>query len=334
MLYESPAKCDWVESLPKDYFHRMEACVRRQMPGFFDSLRDDYAQYFLDGYVYGRMSQCYQSVRPWLEASIGDLGEKRVLEVGCGNGSSTAPIAMACKDVIAFDIDPQTLEIARERCRLLGVENVDIRHEDTSWITRYHDDSAAFGGRKIEMVFAYALFEHLLPMERILFLRAVWKQLPVGGHLVTVELPNRLFYFDWHSSQTNFADMLPAELSYLNYGLASERPNVPTDIVARRIGDLDAASRENLFRFGRGASYHEFEFALGHDAYEVVGASQSPDWRKSINREWFYGEHGHDWEAVLSKILQAGTPPIHPAFAAPSLDLILEKKGEAATDRG
>ena len=49
---------------------------------------------------------------------------KRVLEIGCGIGTDTMNFARAGADVTAVDLSDRSLEIARERARVLGVTNV------------------------------------------------------------------------------------------------------------------------------------------------------------------------------------------------------------------
>jgi S-adenosylmethionine-dependent methyltransferase len=41
---------------------------------------------------------------PWLQRRI-ELSASRIIEVGCGSGSSTAALAMYAREVVGFDID-------------------------------------------------------------------------------------------------------------------------------------------------------------------------------------------------------------------------------------
>src|SRR5262249_25156978 len=137
------------------------------------------------------------------------------------------------KHVHAFDIDAAGLNVARKRCTALGIDNVSIFQRDTSWIGAYTTDPHSICG-DVDVIYAYALLEHLMPLERITFLQAAWRHLPVGGHLIVVECPNRLHWFDWHSSQMPFADSLPAELAFLYNGI-SKRSNIWRSVKAQYV---------------------------------------------------------------------------------------------------
>jgi SAM-dependent methyltransferase len=283
-------------------------------------IAEGYDVFLRDCYIYGRMDQCYSWVMPWIEAAIPDLSHKTVLEIGCGNGTSTAPMAMKARHVHAFDITAAELDVARKRCAALGIRNVTIFHRDTSWINAYAKDPHSICDG-VDVIYAYALLEHLTPLERITFLQAAWRHLPLGGHLIIVECPNRLHWLDWHSSQMPFADTLPSEIAFLYNGI-SKRSNIWSDIKAKDVDQVAACNRERLYRWGRGVSYHEFVLALGYDSFEVTAGPFSPC---AIGRHDFYGPHGVEWEACLKKILQSLDPQIAPEFAAPSLDLILTR---------
>ena len=322
LKYVSPVKTAWAASLPPDYYREMTSAVGELTEGWFSDLdrAEGYDVFLRDCYIYGRMDQCHSWVMPWIEAAVSDLSQKTVLEIGCGNGSSTAPMALKTRHVHAFDIDAEGLDVARKRCALLGISNVSIFHRDTSWIGAYADDPRTIYDGDVDVIYAFALLEHLMPLERITFLQAAWRYLPVGGHLILVECPNRLHWYDWHSSQMPFADTLPAELAFL-YNGASKRSNIWSSVKAKDLGEVAACDREKLYRWGRGVSYHEFVLALG-DRFKVTAGPASAH---AIGRHDFYGVHGAEWEACLVKVLQSLDPPIAPEFAAPSLDLILTK---------
>jgi len=280
-------------------------------------IADGYADYVKARYVFGRMEQSQTSIMPWLKASVPDLEQMTVLEVGCGNGPSTVPLAMACRSVRSFDIGAEGIPIARKRCELLGLKNATFFARDTNWIEEYFLDPGTLG-EDVDMIFCYALFEHLLPFERLKFLIGAWCHLAIGGHLVILETPNRLYYFDWHSSQIPFADQLPPELVYLWNGF-SDRRSIPKDIRANSVEEAEKASVDRLYRFGRGASFHEFYTALGPEAFEVTQTYQ-------LDRRALMGWNA-DYIAVLERQLAEVVPPPPPCFAQPCLDIVLRKVG-------
>lgn len=55
-------------------------------------------------------------------AAVPQTRPKRALEIGCSIGVLTARLAECCEQIVAIDIDPHALALARERCH--GLSNV------------------------------------------------------------------------------------------------------------------------------------------------------------------------------------------------------------------
>ena len=321
MKHQLPQKTAWAESLPASYFEAMSEVIAESTKGWFtDTDRAEGYDKFLQAcFVYGRMDQCMTSVMPWVAAAIPDLANKTALEIGCGNGTSTAPLAMHVRHVRAFDISEEGLIATRKRCDLLGVANVELFYRDTSWIDNYLADPRTLGDTAPDVIFCYALFEHLTPVERIKLLRAAWADLAIGGHFIIVECPNRLHWFDWHSSMLPFADALPKDLALLWYG-HSARTSIWQSIRPSSMEELAAVDRSQLYRFGRGASYHEFEIAIG-GRFTLTAGPFSP---QAINRNNLLG-YDIEWQTALENKLAGLTPPVPRDFAACCLDLVVTK---------
>jgi 2-polyprenyl-3-methyl-5-hydroxy-6-metoxy-1,4-benzoquinol methylase len=321
-MYEVPVMSPWALSLSPLYFEEMNSSIYELTKTWFSEKerQEGYDTYLRACYVYGRMDQCMTCVMPWVTAAIPNFRDLTVLEVGCGNGASTVPIALNAKAVRAFDIDENAVEVAAQRCRLLGVSNVEIFVRDTCWIDAYLDTPQTLSKTPPDVVFCYALIEHLTPIERIKFLKAIWADLKVGGHLIVVECPNRLHWFDWHSSMLPFADWLPEDIALLWYS-QSDRSSIWPQLKPKSFSELQSMDRSQLYRFGRGASFHEFAVGIGLNHFKVTAGPRSP------NAIWRGNMPGYDeyWEKMLTEKLQAMTPPIDPAFAACCLDLIITK---------
>ena len=58
---------------------------------------------------------------PWLN-HICALKDATVLEVGCGTGASTIALAEQGAKVVGIDVDPGSLQVARDRFRLAGLD--------------------------------------------------------------------------------------------------------------------------------------------------------------------------------------------------------------------
>jgi SAM-dependent methyltransferase len=197
-------------------------------------------------------------------------------------------MALEARKVIAFDIDARSIEAASRRCNLFELTNVTLLERDTSWIDAYSQDSNSITAESVDLIFCYALLEHLLPPERIKFLSAAWRHLKPGGHLVIVECPNRLTSYDWHTGKQYFTDWLPDDLLMAWYGRYSDsavsESNRAPDIVT-----AGTMSRDPLYRNGRGVSFHEFELAIGLQniivSAEAPGRTQpgyDPAWEEAL----------------------------------------------------
>lgn len=101
----------------------------------------------------------------------------RVLELGCGSGRLTVPMAATGLEVVGGDLSDPMLARARELARERGV-NIETRHLDM----RDFD----LGGRQFDTVFIAAnSIMHLLTAEDFAgFFRAVARHLAPGGRLL------------------------------------------------------------------------------------------------------------------------------------------------------
>jgi 2-polyprenyl-3-methyl-5-hydroxy-6-metoxy-1,4-benzoquinol methylase len=310
----------WSLQFPQSYFTEMGRVIDDMTATWFSErdVDEGYADYVKVRHVFGRMEVAQQQIMPWVLQSIPDLADKTVLEIGCGTGPSTVPLALAAKHVHAFDLDAKCVAVAKQRMELLNINNVTLFHRTVDWTKAYANDSTVLSG-PVDVILCYALLEHLLPLERMDLLVGAWKHLAVGGYLVIIECPNRLYPFDWHSSQLPFMDQLPEELSYLWNGFSS-RSSIPKDITANSRAAAALCNRDRLYRFGRGASFHEFHVALGPDAYRVVNTQNPP--QRSTFAGW-----NDTYIAMLATQLAALNPPVSSRFAQPCLDLVLQKTG-------
>jgi 2-polyprenyl-3-methyl-5-hydroxy-6-metoxy-1,4-benzoquinol methylase len=323
-LYREWLPGPWVRALPNDFISAMTSVVVEEAAGRFNAGQEasGLADYCRARNIFGRMEEAQRDVMPWLLSAIPDFNEKNVLEIGCGTGSATVPLAMAGRHVWAFDLSESAVEVARKRCTILRCDNVILSTRGKDWIDRFGENPVDLCPAA-DVIFCYAAFEHLLPIERLKLLLGSWKHLPIGGYLVIVETPNRLWWFDWHSTLLPFADQVPSEIGYLWNGF-SGRDVLPKEITANSLAEAQSRDEERLYRFGRGASFHEFYVALGPGAFEVVeGEIPHPLLRDKVPT-WNDG-----YIATLAQQLGNVSPPVHRAFARPCLDLVIRKTGAA-----
>ncbi|MGA2253742.1 MAG: class I SAM-dependent methyltransferase [Thermoguttaceae bacterium] len=292
---------------------------RKLRETFFQGFSDEFlaspdGQVHVRLQLYERMLDTETYTIPWIEAGF-PLSDATVLEIGCGSGNSTVPIARRARRVIAWDINDLALEVARARAEFFGLGNVEFRPAlPGDWIA---SATRHIQGVKFDFVYLHAVMEHLTIGERIMLLAALWQALPVGGAIGIYETPNRLNFFDWHSSCEPFMDWLPPKLACLYWG--KKHYEHFSDNLPFAVEDLSQYNVENeaaLYRHGRGVSYHEFDLAIGLDKFKVVA-----DFSTTIERDLSHKRN--DYTDVLASILAKANVPR--GFASPSLDLVLQK---------
>jgi 2-polyprenyl-3-methyl-5-hydroxy-6-metoxy-1,4-benzoquinol methylase len=215
---EESWQSEWLNTVPENYFEvfgEYLADVHFPAEGFRVDPALDWCRREFDIQLFVRMQQAELVFVPWLLEAI-DLEGKRVLEIGCGTGSSTVPIARRAGSVVACDISSDSVKTNRLRADLMGVQNVNYELFSGDWLSEPTVKWPA-PPEQFDVVVCYALIEHLLVNERLNFLTDLWARLKPGGVLVVYETPNRLFPLDWHSSGCLFAQVLPDDLTALYY---------------------------------------------------------------------------------------------------------------------
>jgi 2-polyprenyl-3-methyl-5-hydroxy-6-metoxy-1,4-benzoquinol methylase len=259
----------------------------------------------LAAHLNGRLESDRRLVIPWLDQAK-PLSNTRILEIGCGTGSSTVALAEQGAKVVGIDIDQDALPVAKDRCRAYGVEAVFHAMNSTAM-------AEVFQEKSFDFVIFFASLEHMTITERLAALRDAWRLLPIGGMLVIVETPNRLWFYDGHTSMLPFFHWLPNELAF-KYSAFSPRENF-----RELYREYTPSSEEHFLRQGRGASFHEFDLAIrpARDLKVVSSLSTFHGMRHKPQRSLL----DRRYKAMLRRIY----PDIHEGFCDDTLFLIIEK---------
>jgi len=189
----------------------------------------------------------------------------KILDYGCGAGSSTVALARLfprAERILGVDFVPELLEIARERARHHALHNVDFK--------RTHESGAGIhNGEQFDLVFLNAVYEHLLPDERVPVLASTWASLRTGGSLILNQTPHRWFPVESHTSGLPLLNYVPDPIAHWMIRTFSTR-------------SIRTASWDQLLRAGvRGASVSEIRRNLL--AIDGSAALRAP---VSIARSW------------------------------------------------
>lgn len=274
-------------------------------------LNTDIGKSDLEDHVFRRLENNRRYVIPWLNNSV-NLLNTRVLELGCGTGSSTLALAEQGCRVTAVDIDDKALIDAKKRCEIYGVK-ADFYQANVTEV------GTLFPGKKFDLIIFWACLEHLTHEERMLAMEQTWHMLPKDGLWCITDTPNRLWFYDFHTSLLPFFFWLPDELA-IKYTHFSPRQRFRESFIDSKGQDED---KINLSRWGRGVSYHEFELTMKPlDELDIVSCMSLFNRQQRLLANFkFRISSSFRFESLLIKL----HPKLHPGFCQENLDLIIRK---------
>jgi 2-polyprenyl-3-methyl-5-hydroxy-6-metoxy-1,4-benzoquinol methylase len=138
-----------------------------------------------------------------------DFEGKRILDFGCGSGSSTVALAsfFPSAEIIAIDVVEGNIPVARERARHYGVSNATFRVSPSP--IELPSDIGPF-----DFIVLSAVYEHLLPNERRALLPQLWRSLRRDGILFLNQTPHRYYPLEYHTTGLPFLNYLPDPIAY------------------------------------------------------------------------------------------------------------------------
>ncbi|GAA3641606.1 class I SAM-dependent methyltransferase [Flavivirga jejuensis] len=258
----------------------------------------------LNGQLFERLAYNRNRIAPWLN-SIKGLKGANILEIGCGTGISTLALSEQGANVTGIDVDEGALNVAKDRMKMAGF--------DTELHLMNADEiKENFKTKKFDFIIYYAVLEHMTIKERLSSLKQAWDILPEGSFLSVIETPNRLWYYDSHTAAMPFYDWLPDELAFY-YSKFSDRKNFKDSY-----RELNDDNMMKFLRWGRGASYHEFEIAIAPlKDLNVVGSLMQFE-KTTLFKAGIKGMRHIKFLKSLNKNLHSG-------FCYPYLDIVLKK---------
>jgi 2-polyprenyl-3-methyl-5-hydroxy-6-metoxy-1,4-benzoquinol methylase len=286
-----------------------DALVRTALLEDFPRIREMLPEpYYLD-----RLGSAIFYRMPWLLGLGKDLSQLNVVELGCGRGLKAIPWSRLFRSYLGVDLDPEVIGFARRAAQLAGRPNLEFHAGNAADAVR---EPARFGitGR-IDVVVLYAVVEHLTPPERKQVLGLCREVVQDGGMVVFCETPNRLIPHDGHSTYLHFFQTLPPEIA-IEYIKRSPRAHAVEAVT----------DEESLYRWGQGASYHEFDLWLAGADGKLPGIladgwSHWPICDEPLRRD----------ELALNEYLETHGPLAPPAFARYWLDAVFDGAAPAGS---
>ena len=252
----------------------------------------------MDDHMFGRLSAFRHRAIPWLDTLV-PLQQSKVLEIGCGTGCTS--IALAEQGCKLTSIDVSDTAMARKRCEIYGL-SVNILNLNATQICELGDE--------FDLIIFSDSMEHMTYQERILSIKSAWDMLNNNGFIVVSGAPNRLHYYDRHSSLLHFYHWLPDEIA-MQYSKYSPRDD------CARIGNDEM----KFIRFGRAVSYHEFEIALNKRCCDMECYCM-----QSFLHTIFFSSVAHRSEYKFRNTLKKfGPPNIPDGFYYEQLQIAIKK---------
>jgi 2-polyprenyl-3-methyl-5-hydroxy-6-metoxy-1,4-benzoquinol methylase len=289
---------------------RVEASLRQNyFSADQDYLSSDEGQRDLQNHLSGRLDNFRNTVIPWLNSARALKGAS-ILEIGCGTGSSTIALAEQGATVTAIDILETSLSVARERCQVYGLRT-DLSNMNATEVHK------VFFGHHFDFIIFFAALEHMTHDERMIAMNHTWNMLSKGDLWCVIETPNRLWYYDGHTSLLPLYNWLPDELAF-KYSQFSPRQSF-----RNQYREISEEAMRHFLRRGRGVSFHEFELTMDRaNKLDVVSSLPIFLRRHCILRDilWRLTTDSR-YVSLLARI----GPKVHQGFYQKSLDLIIRK---------
>lgn len=197
----------------------------------------------------GKLDDAYDRLTSYIKPG------QRVLDVGCGTGALTVRAAMRDARVKGIDINPQMLEIARERVNEAGLKNVELCEMGVAELDTEASES-------YDAVMAGLCFSELTEDELVYALREIGRILKPGGLLLIadetvpgnpvkriltwlIRFPLVVITYLLTQTTTRAIRNLPEKVSEAGFVIESLRWSRMEDfveIVARKAGGMRACS--------------------------------------------------------------------------------------------
>ena len=235
-----------------------------------------------------RFEQARRFVAPLLQQTGRPLSKMRALEVGCGEGPKTCALAPLFKEYVGIDLDADGLAMGQANAEALNITNADMRLQEAD------DLPDILANEQFDVIFLYAVLEHLTISERLETLRLCWEALPPEGLLYIGETPNRISPIDYHSSGLPYLNLLPPELAQ-HFIDRSSHESWRNRVRSEETIEL------GLYRNGQHVGFEEFDLSIAPPqelATHLVADNWSEPMMNLYPLRWFEPRNLDDFDVL------------------------------------
>jgi SAM-dependent methyltransferase len=127
----------------------------------------------------------FQQTVAWVSAQMRLSSADEVLDLCCGNGEWSLPLAQTVKRVAAVDFSAPLLAVLRERCRVARIDNVEIYPADVAV------DFCGAANGSFSRIFLYFSVQYFSESQLIDIFAKARERLAPGGIFYLGDIPNR-----------------------------------------------------------------------------------------------------------------------------------------------
>jgi SAM-dependent methyltransferase len=184
---------------------------------------------------------------------VSDFENKRSLDFGCGSGASSMILhrLFPQTEIVGVELDETLLRVARARAAHYQCTNVKLLQSPAG-------SELPVGIGKFAWVILSAVYEHLLPDERLMIIPKIWDAIIDDGYLFLNMTPHRYFPIEHHTTGLPLINYMPDRLALAAARTFSKRidKTEPWQTLLRR-GIRGGTEREILSILEReGAAQH------------------------------------------------------------------------------
>ena len=209
------------------------------LPPAFRSLYDTWYQDHA-----GVRSEWFRQTLLWRIEKVRPLKGLRILDFGCGTGSSTEVFSEAGATVVGVDPSEKSLDVAMQRLTDLNLSE-QARFYKIPYFTS-SGETLSFKENNFDMVTLIGVLEHMKPGERIQCVGEINRLLKEGGEIFIFDTPNRLCPFDHHTTKLWFVNWLPVSLAR-RYAIFRGRADKSSDYERHGAPGLTLKAIKGLF---------------------------------------------------------------------------------------
>jgi SAM-dependent methyltransferase len=236
--------------LSAEFHERLGAYMGPADPA--SSLADRERAWYRD-HAGGRSAWFRENLVPRLER-VRPLAGQRVLDFGCGTGSSAVVMAERGAHVIGVDTDRVSLRVATQRAA-----DLDVGGQCTFVRIPFIDQrgmSLPLADGSVDVCVLVGVLEHMEAAERPACAEAIRRVLRPGGALFIFDTPNRAHPFDHHTTRLWFLGWMPQRAARW-YAIARRRFDRDKDFIRYGGNGVSRTQIDRIFPSSRWAVAYE-----------------------------------------------------------------------------